>query len=85
MGLLDKLTQQGSNLTAFNGATPTINPLATQQSEMHYEYSLNGKNAGLVNSQYQQYLDGVANILPSPSTLDLQGLTPSKYTDNLPG
>lgn len=85
MGLLNKLTQQGSGLTAYNGATPSINPLATQGSKMHYTYSINGVDAGTVNSQYQQYLDGAVNILPLPSTLDLDGLTPSKYTDNLPG
>jgi len=85
MGLLNKLTQQGSGLTAYNGASPSTNPLATQQSKMHYTYSINGVDSGTVNSQYQQYLDGVVNILPPPSTLDLDGLTPSKYTDNLPG
>jgi len=85
MGLKDKLLQQGSNLTAFDGNTPPTNPLATQQSKMHYTYSINGIDFSSVNSQYQQYLDGVPNILPSPSNLDLNGATPPKYTDNLPG
>lgn len=84
MGLYDKLTTQGSSLTAYNGNTPPTNPLATDASKMHYEYSLNGSSKNLVNSQYQQYLDGVPNILPNPSQLDLNGITPPKYTDNLP-
>lgn len=85
MGLKDKLLAQGSNLTAFDGATPSTNPLATQQSKMHYTYSVNGADFGTVNNQYQQYLDGVTNVLPAPSTLDLNGVTPSKYLDNPPG
>jgi len=84
MGLLDKLTLQGSPLSIANGGSVATNPLATAQSKMHDEYSLNGSNASLVNSQYQQYKDGAVNILPPPSLLDLDGITPSKYTDNLP-
>ena len=68
MGLLDKLQQSGSNLTSYDGNTPSINQLATQQSELQL-YSLNGENTNTVNSQYQQYLDGVGNILPLPSLL----------------
>ncbi len=77
MGLLDKLQQGASNLTPFNGSTPPINPLATAQSKMHDSYSITGQNAGAVNSDYQQYLDGTANQLPTPSLLDLGGVTPS--------
>ena len=49
MGLLDKLTTQGSNLTPYDGATPQINPLATKQSKLHADgnqpgYSLNGSD-----------------------------------------
>ena len=71
MSLKNKLTSGGSNLTAFNGATPSTMPGANSQSKLHDEYSLNGN----------------PNILskPSPSQLDLNGLTPPKYTDNLPG
>lgn len=76
MGLYNKLTTQGSNLTAYNGATPTVNPLATQASKMHYEYSINGNNFNTVNPQYQQYLDGVFNPLPQPSQLDINGVDP---------
>jgi hypothetical protein len=71
MSLKNKLTNNGSNLTAFNGSTPSTMSGASDQSKLHDEYSLNGN----------------PNILskPSPSQLDLNGLTPPKYTDNLPG
>jgi len=38
MGLLDKLQNNGSTLTAYNGTTPSINPLATQLSKLHDSY-----------------------------------------------
>jgi len=76
MGLLDKLINRDSNLTPFDGATPPTNPLATAQSKMHDSYSITGQNAGAVNSDYQQYLDGVNNVLPTPSQLDLGGQIP---------
>jgi hypothetical protein len=76
MGLLDKLVNKDSNLTPFDGATPSTNPLATAQSKMHDSYSITGQNAGAVNSDYQQYLDGVNNLLPTPSQLDLGGQIP---------
>lgn len=89
MGLLDKLTTQGSVYTPYDGATPSVNPLATQQSKLHADgnqpgYSLNGSDFSDVNSAYQQYNDGVNNILPQPSQLDLNGTTPPRYIDNLP-
>lgn len=71
MGLLDKLTQQGSNLTQWGVSTPGTMGGANPQSRLHNEYSING-NPNI-------------NDKPSPSQLDLDGLTPSKYTDNLPG
>jgi hypothetical protein len=77
MGLLDKLQQGDSNLTPFDGVTPPTNPLATAQSKMHDSYSITGQNAGAVNSDYQQYLDGTNNLLPTPSQLDLGGTTPT--------
>jgi hypothetical protein len=85
MGLLDKLTNNGSTLSVGNGATPSINPLATAASRLHDSYSINGSNASLVNSQYASYNDGAINILPQPSQLDLDGATPTQYLDNLPG
>jgi hypothetical protein len=77
MGLLDKLTNGDSNLTPFNGNTPPTNPLATAQSKMHDSYSITGQNASIINSDYQQYLDGVNNVLPTPSQLDLGGQVPT--------
>jgi hypothetical protein len=76
MSLLNKLTNQGSSLTSYNGTTPTVNPLATQQSQLQ-TYSLNGAGSTAVNSAYQAYLDGTANTLPAPSQLDLNGVTPT--------
>ncbi len=92
------LTNQGSILTPYDGTNPPINPLATQQSQMHADasgtpgYSLNGNSFGNVNGAYQAYLDGVGNILPQPSILDLNGAAPTitpggqalPYVDNLP-
>ena len=75
MGLIDKLQQGGTTLTPYNGNTPPINPLATPQSLMHDSYSITGQNAGAVNNALQQYLDGVNNVLPTPSQLDLGGTT----------
>jgi hypothetical protein len=69
MSILNKLTQQGSNLSNLNGTTPNIPNFGG--SKLHDQYSLNG-NPNIVNK-------------PSPSTLDLDGVTPEKYTDNLPG
>lgn len=89
MGLLDKLTIEGSALSAYDGTNPPTNPLATQQSKLHADggapgYSLNGANANLVTTQYNGYEDGVGNQIPLPSQLDLNGITPSQYLDNLP-
>jgi hypothetical protein len=88
-GLKDKLLTDGSPLSIANGATPITNPLATQQSTLHANgnqpgYSLDGSTAIDVISQYNLYVDGVANIIPQPSLLDLDGDTPPQYLDNLP-
>jgi len=71
MGLLDMLTTQGSNLSEFDGQTPPISNQDTPQSVLHYQYSING-NPNLVG-------------YPTPSLLDLNGITPPRYEDNLPG
>jgi hypothetical protein len=89
MGLLDKLTTQGSNLSAYDGTNPPVNPLATQQSKLHADgnapgYSLDGANANLVTTQYNGYDDGTPNQIPLPSQLDLNGNTPVQYLNNLP-
>ena len=69
MSILNKLTQQGSNLSDLNGNTPNIPNFGG--SKLHDQYSINGD-------------PNIANK-PSPSNLDLNGVTPGKYTDNLPG
>ena len=89
MGLLDKLTTQGSVYSSGNGVTPTVNPGATQQSKLHADgnqpgYSTAGANFQTVNDAFQQYQDGVTNTLPQPSKLDLNGTTPAQYINNLP-
>jgi len=89
MGLLDKLQNAGSNFSYGNGQTPGVNPGATNQSKLHADgnqpgYSLNGSDFSTVNGAFQQYNDGVNNILPQPSQLDLDGSTPSQYINNLP-
>lgn len=83
MGLKDILLGPGSALTAYDGKTPKINPLATKQSTMHAVkdtagYSISGNYSVQTNNDYQQYLDGAINFLPLPSRLDAaDGLTPS--------
>lgn len=89
MGLLDKLTTQGSTYSYGNGITPPTNPGATQQSKLHADgtapgYSISGDNFSDVNSAYQSYNDGVGNILPMPSLLDLDGLSPASYSQTGP-
>jgi hypothetical protein len=79
MGLLDQLQQQGSNLTAYDGERPSVNPLATYSSKLHRRYSVQGDSFSNVNAAYQQYLDGVANNLPQPSQLSLGGGNPLPY------
>lgn len=98
MGLLNMLTTQGSNLSAYDGGTPSVNPLATQQSKLHADgnapgYSLDGTNSSLVTNQYNAYEDGTPNQIPLPSQLDMNGSIPPvspggqglPYLNNLPG
>ena len=72
MGLRNKLEAgAGSTFSRGNGVTPTTPVGATPQSKLHYEYSVNG-------DPYQPFK-------PTPSTLDLNGTTPSNnYRDNAP-
>ncbi len=63
MGLKDKLTTQGSPLSKANGATPPTPIGATDQSPLQNTYSING-NPNVPNK-------------PSPSQLDLNGITPT--------
>jgi hypothetical protein len=68
MSILNKLTQQGTSLSVGNGATPSTPNFST--SKLHNTYSLDG-----TPNQSNK---------PTPSTLDLNGRTPAKYSDNLP-
>lgn len=70
MGLLNKLTTDGSTLTDFDGQTPPPSNIDVATSTLHYQYSING-NPNMVG-------------FPTPSQLDLNGVTPPKYLDNLP-
>jgi hypothetical protein len=81
-GLLVKLTTLGSPYSISNGQTPNINPLATQQSTLHYDkktnsegYSVNGKLFSITNNNYALYLDGITNTVPLPSSLDISDPT----------
>ena len=80
--LKDRLINQGgSPLSKANGGQPPINQGATKQSRLHaYDvnagYSLDGNYQPIVNQAYQAYDDGVTNVLPKPSQIDLNGKTP---------
>lgn len=82
MGLIDTLLNQGSPYSYGNGTTPPTNQGATQFSRLHARgnlpgYSLSGDYFSTVNSAYQAYNDGVGNILPQPSLLDINGAKPT--------
>jgi hypothetical protein len=70
MGLLTKLTTDGSQLSEFDGQTPPPSNIDVQGSTLHYQYSING-NPNMVG-------------FPTPSQLDLDGVTPPRYLDNPP-
>ena len=61
MSLYNKLTQQGSQLSGLDGATPSIPNF--QQSTLHKDYSTDG----IPNAMNVAPENGV---LPSPSLLD---------------
>ena len=89
MGLLNQLTINGSTFSYGNGVTPPTNQGATALSKLYADgaapgYSIDGSDFSTVNAAYQAYNDGVTNILPQPSQLDLNGLTPTQYLNNLP-
>jgi hypothetical protein len=70
MGLLDTLTQQGSQLSQYDGLTPPPANIDVEGSTLHYQYSING-NPNMTG-------------FPTPSLLDLNGETPPRYLDNPP-
>lgn len=82
MGLQNLLSTQGSPLSKNNGGPNSILRGSSQQSELHAtptgdgSYSLNGSNFSTVNAIYQEYDDGAPNLLPAPSVLDTNGITP---------
>ena len=79
--LLPGFSSEGSGLTEYDGTTPSINPLATKLSTLHYDpktntegWSIGGKldQSGIQTiKNYAAYQDGVFNIIPDPTTLDL--------------
>lgn len=70
MGLLNKLTEEGGSLlTEFNGKTPPKDNSTLKSSNLHNTFSITG--------------EGGFPLL-KPSLLDLNGITPTKYIDNLP-
>jgi hypothetical protein len=68
MGLNDKLKKQGSSLSKNNGGNISTPIGATKESKLHLDYSLNG-NPNVPSK-------------PSPSSLDLNGKTPSNSYKN---
>ena len=82
MGLLTKLTTDGSNLSINDGLTPGNSIHST--GIVNNSYSLNGSNVNAIGALVAQYEDGINNPLPQPSNLDLNGITPSQYLNNLP-
>lgn len=68
MGLIDLLPKSNFGL---QGQTPNKVQDGNTASTLHKEYSINGKPVQ-------------GGKLPQPSSLDLNGKTPAKYTDNLP-
>ena len=77
MSVLNKLTQQGSQLSGLDGATPSIPNF--QQSTLHKEYSTDG-NPNAMNVTPSN------GVLPSPSLLDRGNIpTGQRYLNNLPG
>lgn len=82
MGLKDKLVNQGGSIySKYNGGPGVINPGVEKTSKLHAQnqpgYSLDGSFASIVGPAYNSYDDGVTNILPIPSGLDINGVQPS--------
>jgi len=82
MGLKDKLITGQSVLSKNNGGPNSKLAASSQESTLHGKmdgvagYSLNGSDFINVNKNYQEYSDGVPNLLPNPSVLDTNGVTP---------
>jgi hypothetical protein len=80
MGLLDKLTKDGSTLSQFDGAQPPVyNGVSQYQEDLRVsQLDLDGKEPAKYDraSAYQKSL--------AFSQLDLDGLNPLPYLNNLP-
>jgi hypothetical protein len=80
MSLKDMLSNNGSNLSKWDGTTPNTNVGATKQSLLHadggnekYGYSTSGDYFPQVNASDNAYVNGGAFPLPQPSKLDMAG------------
>ena len=81
MGLLDKLTVNGSSLSSYDGTTPRVNPLSTKKSNLHYDAQQQDGGASTRGSEisnyplffrdYLSYENGAFSYIPSPSILEL--------------
>lgn len=80
MGLLDKLTKDGSTLSQFDGAQPPVYDGASQykQDLKVSQLDLDGKDPAKYD-QATAYKKDLAF-----SKLDLDGLNPLPYLNNLP-
>jgi hypothetical protein len=92
MSLKNRLEKTGTPLSITkNGSTPSINPLATKNSNLHASgnqpgWSLLGYNYSLVNPFYLLYVDGVDNALPRPTKLLRKDfINIPQYINNTPG
>ena len=81
MALINKLLDEGSSLSKYNGGPGFVNPLSRTTSAMHAReviagetkpgYSIDAAFEAEVNAAFQQYDDGVTNFLPVPTLLDV--------------
>jgi hypothetical protein len=79
--ILPDFNEDGSSLTEYDGTTPKINPLATKQSTLHFDFKSGTEGWSTRGYQspsgfttvknYNAYADGVYNFIPSPTALDL--------------
>lgn len=77
MGLIDKLQNEGSTFQSPSGlGAVSAQAGATAASKLHDKYALDGTEASAVTSQLSEY-DTAQNLTPSPSTLSINGNTPT--------
>jgi hypothetical protein len=79
--ILPEFTEDGSTYSEYDGNTPDINPLATKQSTLHFDFKSGTEGWSVRGYQspsgfttvknYNAYADGVYNPIPAPTTLDL--------------